>query len=210
MRPRLEGALVRIVLASSNAGKLRELAVLLAPFGFDVFPQGDFGVESPEETGKTFAENALLKARHAASIANLPAVADDSGIEVDALGGRPGVHSARYAGVGASDQDNLHKLLGELQGVPPEKRTARYQCVIAFLTSAADPNPLVASGTWEGTLTSEARGVGGFGYDPIFLPLGLDRTAAQLDLGEKNVVSHRGQALRALVALLRQRHGQVG
>lgn len=193
---------MRVVLASSNSGKLRELAALLAPFGFELIAQNALGVETPPETGLTFAENALLKARHAAASTNLPALADDSGIEVDALGGRPGIYSARYAGEGASDQDNLRKMLGELRGVPMRERTARYQCVIAFVGNAEDPVPVLANGTWEGTLSREPRGLGGFGYDPIFIPLGLDRTAAELDPQEKNSVSHRAQALRALVTQL--------
>jgi XTP/dITP diphosphohydrolase len=196
---------VRVVLASSNVGKLRELSALLAPFGFDLVAQNTLGVETPPETGQTFAENALLKARHAAAATGLPALADDSGIEVDALGGRPGIYSARYAGAGASDQDNLRKMLNELRDTPPEKRTARYQCVIAFVASATDPTPILASGTWEGTLISDPRGLGGFGYDPIFVPLGFDRTAAELDAVQKNSLSHRGQALRALAAQLQNR-----
>jgi XTP/dITP diphosphohydrolase len=196
---------VRVVLASSNSGKLRELASLLAPFGFDLVAQTALGVETPPETGQTFAENALLKARHAAAATSLPSLADDSGIEVDALGGRPGVYSARYAGEGATDQDNLRKMLGELRDVPPEKRTARYQCVIAFVRTASDPEPMIASGTWEGTVIGDARGLGGFGYDPIFVPRGFDRTAAELDPAKKNSLSHRGQALRSLVTQLQNR-----
>jgi XTP/dITP diphosphohydrolase len=196
---------VRVVLASSNTGKLRELSSLLGPFGFDLVAQNTLGLETPPETGQTFAENALLKARYAAAATNLPALADDSGIEVDALGGRPGIYSARYAGEGASDQDNLRKMLSELRDTPPGKRTARYQCVIALVTSATDPTPILASGTWEGTLISVPRGLGGFGYDPIFVPSGFDRTAAELDAAEKNSLSHRGQALRALVAQLQNR-----
>jgi XTP/dITP diphosphohydrolase len=196
---------VRVVLASSNGGKLRELASLLAPLGFDLIAQNTLGVETPPETGETFADNALLKARYAAAATQLPALADDSGIEVDALGGRPGIYSARYAGEGASDQDNLRKMLGELRDIPAERRTARYQCVIAFVSSEADPNPLLASGTWEGSLINEPRGLGGFGYDPIFIPSGFDRSAAELDPTEKNSLSHRGQALRALVAQLHNR-----
>jgi len=193
---------VRVVLASSNKGKLRELSALLAPLGYEVVPQGALGIDTPPETGDTFAANALLKARHAAAESNLPALADDSGIEVDALNGRPGIYSARYAGEGASDQDNLLKMLGEMQGVPALKRTARYQCVIAFVSTADDPDPILAKGTWEGWLTSQPRGLEGFGYDPIFIPSGFDRTAAELDPGEKNSLSHRGQALRALLAQL--------
>ena len=195
---------MRVVLASSNKGKLRELSALLAPLGYEVVPQGALGIDTPPETGDTFAANALLKARHAAAESNLPALADDSGIEVDALNGRPGIYSARYAGEGASDQDNLRKMLGEMQGVPAQKRTARYQCVIAFVSTADDPDPILAKGTWEGWLTSQPRGLEGFGYDPIFIPSGFDRTAAELDPGEKNSLSHRGQALRALLAQLRK------
>jgi XTP/dITP diphosphohydrolase len=197
---------MRVVLASSNTGKLLELASLLAPFGFDLVAQNTLGIDTPPETGETFAANALLKARHAAAATNLPALADDSGIEVDALGGRPGIYSARYAGEGASDQDNLRKMLAELHGEPAEMRTARYQCVIAFVSTSADPEPILATGTWEGTLISEPRGLGGFGYDPIFVPRGFDRTAAELDPAEKNSLSHRGQALRALVTQLQNRH----
>jgi XTP/dITP diphosphohydrolase len=196
---------VRVVLASGNSGKLRELGTLLAPFGFDLVAQSTLGVETPEETGKTFAENALLKARHAAATTNLPALADDSGIEVDALGGRPGIYSARYAGEGASDQANLRKMLDEMRDVPAPQRTARYQCVIAFVATAKDPRPILASGTWEGTLLSAPRGLGGFGYDPIFVPRGFERTAAEFDPGEKNSLSHRGQALSTLVTQLQGR-----
>jgi XTP/dITP diphosphohydrolase len=197
---------VRVVLASSNSGKVRELGSVLAPFGFDLVAQSTLGVETPAETGQTFAENAVLKARYAAAATSLPALADDSGIEVDALGGRPGIYSARYAGEGAGDQANLRKMLDEMRDVPPPQRTARYQCVIAFVATAADSAPIVASGTWEGTLISVPRGLGGFGYDPIFVPRGFDRTAAELDPGEKNSLSHRGQALRAFVTQLQNRH----
>jgi XTP/dITP diphosphohydrolase len=196
---------VRVVLASGNSGKLRELGSLLAPFGFDLVAQSTLGVETPPETGKTFAENALLKSRYAAAATKLPALADDSGIEVDALGGRPGIYSARYAGEGATDEANLRKMLDQMRDVPAQQRTARYQCVIAFVTSATDTKPILASGVWEGTLISMPRGLGGFGYDPIFVPRGLDRTAAELDPEEKNSLSHRGQALRALVTQLQNR-----
>ena len=193
---------VRVVLASSNAGKLRELVPLLAPLGFDLVAQNSLGIDTPPETGSTFVENALLKARYAASRAGMPALADDSGIEVDALGGRPGVYSARYAGEHASDQDNLQKMLDELRGVPDAKRTARYRCVIAFVRSGEDASPLIADGAWEGRIGTSPKGSRGFGYDPIFLPEGFDRTAAQLSAEEKNAISHRGRALRALIALL--------
>lgn len=192
----------RIVLASGNVGKLREMGVLLAPLGLELVSQSALGIEPPEETGSTFLENALLKARYAARLAGKPSIADDSGIEVDALGGRPGVYSARFARVGASDSENLHKLLAELHDVAPEFRQARYQCVIAFVRSGEDPDPLIAHGQWEGTIALEPRGKGGFGYDPIFLPGGLHRTAAELTAEEKNAISHRAQALRALIAML--------
>jgi XTP/dITP diphosphohydrolase len=194
---------VRVVLASSNAGKLRELASLLAPLGFDLVPQNALGLDTPPETGATFADNALLKARYAAGATNLPAIADDSGIEVDALDGRPGVYSARYAGEGATDRDNLNKMLVELRDVPAPRRTARYRCVIAFVTAAADAEPILATGTWEGTLIAAPRGLGGFGYDPIFVPGGFDCTAAEMTPELKNSLSHRGQALNTLVARLR-------
>ncbi len=194
--------MTRVVLASANPGKVRELGALLAPHGLELISQRSLGIGSPEETGSTFLENALLKARHAARAAQLPALADDSGIEVDALGGRPGVRSARFAGEGASDAANLALLLQELIGVPAERRTARYQCVMAWVASAADPAPVLGQGTWEGRIALAPRGTGGFGYDPAFIPTGDTRTAAELPAEEKNRVSHRGQALRALVAAL--------
>ena len=189
---------MKIVLASGNPGKLRELAELLAPHGLRVLPQSAFGLETPPETGTTFRENALLKARHVSRLTGLPALADDSGIEVDALQGRPGVYSARYAGEGASDAENLQKLLAELQSVPEDARTARYRCVMALVRGAQDPEPLLAEGTWSGRILRVPRGTGGFGYDPVFLPEGLERTAAELAPAHKNALSHRGQALRAL------------
>ncbi len=193
---------MRAVLASGNPGKLREFATLLAPFAIELVPQAQLGILPAAETGTTFRENALLKARHAARHAHLPALADDSGIEVDALGGRPGVWSARFAGEGASDEQNLRQLLAELHDVPDGFRQARYQCVIAFVRSAGDHVPLIAQGTWRGTITHAARGRGGFGYDPVFVPEGEQRTAAELPHADKNAASHRGQALRALIALL--------
>jgi XTP/dITP diphosphohydrolase len=190
----------RVVLASANPGKLREFAALLAPLSVELISQRSLGIESAEETGSTFLENALLKARHAARAAQLPALADDSGIEVDALGGRPGVWSARYAGVDASDAANLALLLQELAGVPEARRTARYQCVVAWVASADDAAPLLGQGTWEGRIALAPRGGGGFGYDPAFIPAGDTRTAAELPAEEKNRLSHRANALRALVA----------
>jgi XTP/dITP diphosphohydrolase len=190
----------RIVLASSNPGKLRELAALLAPLRLELLAQADLGIAPPEETGTTFRENALLKARHAAQQAALPALADDSGLEVDALGGRPGVHSARYAGAGASDTANLERLLQELQATPDGERTARYQCVIACVHRADDPQPLIATGTWAGRIVRVPVGGGGFGYDPVFVPAGETCTAAQLSAARKNAISHRALALHALIA----------
>ena len=196
---------VKTVLASGNPGKLKELTALLEPLGLELLAQSALGIESPPETGSTFLENALIKARHAAKASGLPALADDSGIEVDALDGRPGVRSARFAGEGASDADNLHKLLAELHDVPAEFRQARYHCVIAFVRRHDDPQPIVAHGTWEGRIALQPRGSGGFGYDPIFLPAAeMHRTAAELDPAEKHEISHRGQALRAWVAAARE------
>jgi len=195
---------MKAVLASSNVGKLRELTSILAPFDYEIVPQSSFGIDTPPETGITFVENAVLKARYAAGMTGLSAIADDSGIEVDALGGRPGVYSARYAGEHATDAENLQKMLAELAGVPDERRTARYQCVIALARSSDDPFPLIARGSWEGRILTQPRGQGGFGYDPIFQPAGLKMSAAELSPDEKNARSHRGEALRALVGLLRQ------
>jgi guanylate kinase len=195
---------MKTVLASGNAGKLKELRAILAPLGLELIAQSALGIDSPPETGSTFLENALIKARHAARQSGLPALADDSGIEVDALDGWPGVRSARFAGEGASDADNLHKLLAELHDVPMEFRQARYHCVIAFVRRHDDPEPIVAHGTWEGRIALEPRGSGGFGYDPIFLPADAHCTAAELDPTVKNEVSHRAQALRAWLAAARE------
>jgi XTP/dITP diphosphohydrolase len=195
-------AFERVVLATGNRGKLRELRALLEDLALEVVPQADLGVESVEETGTTFEANALLKARHASRTTGLPAIADDSGIEVDALGGRPGVHSARYAGLDATDADNNAKLLHELADAA-EPRTARYRAVIVYVASADDPDPVVASGAWEGAIARAPRGDGGFGYDPLFLVGAGQLTAAELPPDEKNRVSHRAAALRELVAKLR-------
>ncbi|MFT3906807.1 MAG: RdgB/HAM1 family non-canonical purine NTP pyrophosphatase [Steroidobacteraceae bacterium] len=192
-------ALTRLVLATANAGKQREFAALLAPRGIEVLLQSAFGVQSIEETGTTFEANALLKARHAAAATGLAALADDSGLEVDALQGRPGVHSARYAGEQAGDAVNNALLLQELAAVPDERRTARYRCVLVLVRGAADPAPLIVSGAWEGRIARAPSGQGGFGYDPLFIPAGLSLSAAQLPADEKNARSHRGQALRALL-----------
>jgi XTP/dITP diphosphohydrolase len=193
----------RVVLASANAGKLRELQELLADCGMEVLPQAAFGIAAPEEDGRTFAENALLKARHASAASGLPAIADDSGLEVDALDGRPGIHSARYAGVGRSDEANKLKLLAELTNVPAGARAARFRCAMAFVRSADDPAPLVSEAAWEGAIGFEQRGGGGFGYDPLFIVAGGTCTAAEMPAAEKNRVSHRGKALRGLVERIR-------
>lgn len=190
----------RVVLASSNAGKLREFSDLLGSSGLEFAPQSDFQIAAPPETGVTFLQNALIKARNAAGIARLPAIADDSGIEVDALDGEPGVYSARYAGEGASDEQNLDKLLRALDGLPAQRRTARYRCVIVYVENADDPRPLVGEGTWEGRIIPERRGSGGFGYDPSFVPAGDTRTVAEMPAAEKHAQSHRGQAMRAFLA----------
>jgi XTP/dITP diphosphohydrolase len=191
-----------IVLASSNPGKVREINQLLAGLGMQVRPQGEFGVVDAEETGLTFVENAILKARNAAQHTGLPAIADDSGLEVDALAGAPGIYSARFAGEGASDQANLEKLLVELKTVPDAQRTARFQCLMVFMRHADDPTPLICQGTWEGRILFAPRGDNGFGYDPVFHVPTHDCSSAELAAETKNSLSHRGQALRQLVAAL--------
>jgi XTP/dITP diphosphohydrolase len=195
---------MRVVLASGNAGKVRELRQLLEPLNIEVLPQSDFNVPNVEETGLSFVENAILKARHAAMHAHLPAIADDSGIEVDALHGAPGIYSARYSGEGASDEDNLRKLIRELSAVPAAKRTARYRCALVFMRWEKDPSPIVCQASWEGRLLDSPRGSGGFGYDPIFELPDRELTAAELPLAEKNALSHRGKALQMLLAQLRE------
>jgi XTP/dITP diphosphohydrolase len=188
----------RLVIASGNPGKLREFRELLAGLPFDVVAQADLGIAAPPETGTSFLENALLKARHAAGAARAAAIADDSGLEVDALGGAPGIYSARYAGLGADDAANNAKLLGALKAAPPHSRSARYRCVMAFVAGDVDPAPLTAEGVWEGIIVDSPRGSAGFGYDPHFWLPELKMTAAELDPGEKNRRSHRGTALRLL------------
>lgn len=190
------------VLATGNPGKVSELAAMLAPLSVELLPQSDFQVSEVAETGTTFVENAIIKARHAAALTGLPAIADDSGLEVDAINGAPGVYSSRFAGEQASDQDNVAKLLSELQGVEPSNRSARFRCVLVFMRHADDPTPLICQGTWQGQIAEQAFGEGGFGYDPVFTPRGLSNTAAQMSKAEKNAVSHRGQALQQLIAQL--------
>lgn len=195
----------KIILASGNPGKLKEFQQLLAHCHFDVLPQSDFGVSNAEETGLTFVENAILKARHACLSTGLPAVADDSGIEVDALKGRPGIYSARYAGADANDEKNNAKLLEELHGVETPQRSARYHCVLAFMRHAEDPTPLLCQGVWEGIILDLARGTGGFGYDPLFFVPTHQCTAAELDKAEKNRISHRGKAMMELLEKMQAR-----
>jgi XTP/dITP diphosphohydrolase len=192
----------KIVLATGNPGKVREIGQLLADLDMEVVPQTQWPIMEVEETGLTFVENAILKARNAAEYTGLPAIADDSGLEVDALAGAPGIRSARYAGDQASDQANLQRLLLELDSVAEGQRTARFQCVMVYMEHAADPTPIICQGTWEGSILREARGSGGFGYDPVFFVPSHGCSSAELAPEEKNRLSHRGQALRKLVAEL--------
>ena len=192
----------RIVLASNNPGKVREFGQLLADLHRTVLPQAALGVPEAEETGLSFVENALLKARNAARHAGLPAIADDSGLEVDALKDAPGIYSARYAGRGASDEANLQKLLADMKDVAESARSARFQCVLVYLRHALDPTPIICQGTWEGRLLHAPRGAHGFGYDPIFYVPTHHCTSAELPPEIKNQLSHRGQALRKLLAAL--------
>ncbi|HZG21600.1 MAG TPA: RdgB/HAM1 family non-canonical purine NTP pyrophosphatase [Herbaspirillum sp.] len=191
----------KIVMASNNAGKLKEFASLLGDIGLDVRPQGEFDVPEAEEPFGTFVENALTKARHAARLTGLPALADDSGVCVNALGGAPGVYSARYAGEPKSDANNNAKLIADLAA--HADKSAYYYCVLVYVRHADDPQPVIADGVWKGEIIGQARGEGGFGYDPYFLLPGLGKTAAELSHAEKNAISHRGQALRALIEKLK-------
>jgi len=192
-----------IVLASNNQGKVREFNQIFAELGGKIIPQSAFYLDSVAETGLSFVENALLKARYAAQHTGLPALADDSGLEVDALRGAPGIFSARYAGADASDAENCQLLLHNLQHLPEAQRSARFQCVIVYLKHSDDPTPLISQGTWEGFITHAPQGENGFGYDPIFWVAQYQCTAAQLDAGIKNQLSHRAQALRAIHQQLR-------
>ena len=191
-----------VVLASHNAGKVREFNALLADLDIEVVPQAQLNVSEAEETGLTFVENAILKARHAAQHTGRPALADDSGLEVDFLNGAPGIYSARYAGVGADDRANLEKLLLALKDVPKAQRTARFQCVLVYMRHALDPTPLICQGTWEGLILTAPRGHYGFGYDPVFFVPTHDCSSAELPPETKSALSHRGQALRQLVHAL--------
>ena len=198
--------MIELVLASGNPGKLRELAALLDDLGYHLSPQSQFGVPEVAETGTTFVENAIIKARHAAEITGLPALADDSGIEVDALDGAPGVYSARFSGDGATDASNNALLVEKLREVPPGERGARYRAVIVLMRHAADPSPLICEGSWQGQIQLQPAGDGGFGYDPYFYLPELGCTAAELDADEKNRRSHRGQALAELKRRLETAH----
>ena len=191
-----------IVLATGNKGKVNELASLLSTHHIDIKPQSEFNVGDVAETGTTFVENAIIKARHAAKITGLPAIADDSGLEVDALNGAPGVYSARYAGENASDDDNTNKLLTALENVADDKRTARFHCVLVYMRHENDPTPLICHGVWQGSIAREKLGEQGFGYDPVFWQAEHHMSSAQLPRELKNQLSHRGQALQKLVPLL--------
>ena len=193
----------KLVLASNNAGKVKELQLLLAPLNFEVIPQGILGIPSAEEPHQTFVENALAKARHASGVSGLPALADDSGICAHALDDRPGVHSARYAGEQANDAANNQKLISALIG--QADRSAHYVCALVFVNSAHDPNPLIVETRWDGVIIDEAKGSNGFGYDSHFFLPELNMTAAELDPAQKNLISHRGQALRQLISQLESR-----
>ena len=192
----------KIVLASNNAGKLREIQAVLDQQRFQLIQQSEFKVADVAETGTTFVENAIIKARHAAQQTKLPALADDSGIEVDALQGAPGVYSARYAGEDANDKANNSKLLTELEGTPEAQRSARFQCVLVYMRHAHDPMPLICQGTWEGRILYKESGANGFGYDPLFFVPTHGCSSAELDPAEKNRISHRAQALQKLIIAL--------
>lgn len=194
----------KLVIASNNPGKLAEFQDLLVPLGIHPVAQKELGVSEAEEPAVTFVENAILKARHAARVTGLPALADDSGLAVDALGGLPGVRSARYAGPNASDHDNLTALLDALKDVPPEQRLGQYHCVLVYLRHAGDPTPLICHGQWHGSILPSPRGEGGFGYDPVFWLPEHNCTAAELTKAEKGRLSHRGRALQSLIGQLKE------
>lgn len=194
----------KIVLATGNQGKVREMADILSEFGFDVVAQSEFNVSEVAETGTTFIENAIIKARHAAKETGLPAIADDSGLEVDYLNGAPGIYSARYSGEGATDKQNIEKLLDAMQGVETEKRTARFHCVLVLMRHENDPTPLVCHGKWEGQILTEEHGENGFGYDPVFFVPGDNCASAELDPSRKKQLSHRGKALASLFKALKE------
>ncbi|NNE36905.1 MAG: RdgB/HAM1 family non-canonical purine NTP pyrophosphatase [Gammaproteobacteria bacterium] len=192
----------QVVLASNNPGKLAEITRILADMDMTLVTQSDLNVPEVEETGKSFVENALLKARNASAISGFPAIADDSGIEVDILNGEPGIYSARYAGIGATDEANLKLLVDNITKAGGDRPVARYQCVIVYMRHASDPMPLIAEGTWEGYLVTDPLGDNGFGYDPIFYVPEYQCTSAQLEPEIKNMISHRGMALKKLAEKL--------
>ena len=194
----------KVVLASNNAGKLREFSAMLKTIDIDVRPQAEFEIPEAEETGLTFIENSIIKARNACEHSGLPAIADDSGIEVDALQGAPGIYSARYAGPDCNDQANNEKLVDALKDIAPEARTARYRAVLVYLRHAEDPAPLIAEGTWEGLIIDTPRGAHGFGYDPYFFLPEFGKTGAELDRAHKNAISHRAKALQVLLEQLQK------
>jgi XTP/dITP diphosphohydrolase len=194
----------KIVLATGNQGKVREMADILSEFGFDVVAQSEFNVSEVAETGTTFIENAIIKARHAAKETGLPAIADDSGLEVDYLNGAPGIYSARYSGEGATDKQNIKKLLNAMQGVETEKRTARFHCVLVLMRHENDPTPLVCHGKWEGRILTEENGENGFGYDPVFFVPEDNCASAELESTRKKQLSHRGKALTSLFKALKE------
>ncbi|PJC85983.1 non-canonical purine NTP pyrophosphatase [Vibrio sp. HA2012] len=196
--------MTKIVLATGNQGKVREMADLLSDFGFEVLAQNELNVSDVAETGTTFIENAIIKARHAAKETGLPAIADDSGLEVDALKGAPGIYSARYAGNDSNDRNNLNKLLDDMRNVPEAERTARFHCVLVMMRHADDPTPIVCHGIWEGRILTEAHGSNGFGYDPVFFVPEKGCASAELEAAVKKQLSHRGKALQQLFTTLRQ------
>lgn len=193
-----------ILLASGNKGKVNELKEMLAPLGLNVVPQSEFNVEEVPETGTTFVENAIIKARHASKVTGLPCIADDSGLEVAALNGAPGIYSSRFAGEGATDGTNIDKLLSQLEGVEETKRQARFVCVLVFMRHADDPTPIICQGSWDGVISTEKQGDNGFGYDPVFFQPKLNLAAAQLNPEQKHSLSHRGKALKQLMAQFQQ------
>ena len=197
----------RIVLATGNRGKVEEMQSILAPFGLQVVPQSEFGVPEADETGLTFVENAIIKARNAAAHTGLPAIADDSGLEVDFLKGVPGIYSSRFAGITAHSSDNVAKLLADMKEVPDSERTARLQCLMVFIRHDRDPTPIICQGTWEGAILHAAQGDGGFGYDPVFYVPTHNCASAELSAELKNQLSHRGQALRKLAEVLKNNVG---
>lgn len=192
----------KVVLATGNAGKVSEFSALLKECNLNIIAQTELAISPIEETGLTFIENAILKARHAAKVSGLAAIADDSGLSVNALKGAPGIYSARFAGENASDEENLYKLLSVMKDIPDSQRQAQFNCVLVYLRHVADPTPIICHGIWQGLLTHKPKGSNGFGYDPIFYDIKLKLTAAQLTKAQKNALSHRGQALRMLLGSL--------